>query len=381
MISANHKLSKPNNFCQRYERLDPVPATPGETSLLTCGGESGNNECNDDTDQTIPMQINEDQTSPIQVDRFPGNRNHEHRTSMRMDIIYVRDRQILAHHVPERDHSVNNFYSVEADSEEMSSLSAHYIPPSDLHENERVQDVQDPPVNAKHVVPCKFTNVPCASAPSTPKREGRRPKNTTDKHRHSDGHMESSEAFVEFQHRPLRSISHPSNPKPKMKVFITYAKDDKKHLARVLEMTHFLQIHIIAVAIDVKELRDLAIDKMGWLDNHFHGAHKVIVAISPEYFRTIGGNSGSWGDIKPADVFSEQGLNTLYIYKKMQIEHRNKRCQNERFMPVIFRQSNATMDHVPTWLQNTLVYTWPEHKKNIEMHAKGCYYYDSSLDY
>ena len=282
---------------------------------------------------------------------------------------------------------MNNCCPPDTDREEMSSLSAHYIPPSDLHENERVQDVQDPPtlkgyncVDTKHVVPCKFTNAPSSSAPSTPKGQGLRKKNTMHKHRHSDGNMESSAAFVEFQYRPLRSISHQNNPKSK-KVFITYAKDDKKHLECVLEMTHFLKSHNIAVAIDVKELRDLAIDKMGWLDKQFHGVHKVIVAISPEYFRTIGGNSGSRRDITPTDVFSEQGLNTLYIYKKMQIEHRNKRCQNERFMPVIFRQSNATMDHVPTWLQNTLVYYWPEHKKNIEMHTKGCYWYDGSLDY
>ena len=330
---------------------------------------------------------------PMEVGRFPGDRWHEHITSREIGGNCVEHRQILAQHVPDRDHHTHDFDPPDTDHMEMSCLSAGYIPPSDLHEPDRLlQGAQDLPtptgynsVDTKHVVPYKFPHDSSVSAPSTPKGQGRQKRNTKHKHRHSDGHMEASEDFVNFQHGPLRSISHPSNSKPKTKVFITYAKDDKKHLALVLEMAHFLKKHDIAVAIDVKELRDLAIDKMGWLDSHFHNVDKVIVAISPEYFRIIGGNSGSRRNTRPElqaeDVFSEQGLNTLYIYKKMQMEHRNKRCQNQRFMPVIFRQSKATMEHVPTWLQNTLVYTWPEHKKNIEMHAKGCYYYDSSLDF
>ena len=350
--------------------LDPVSATSGsETSFLTC--EAGNSECEDDKDETNSMRCG----------RFPGNRCHKHSTSREIGSNYVGHRQILAHHVPERDNM------------EMSCLLEHCIVPSDLHETEHLlQGDHDHPtstgynsVDTKHVVPYKFPHDSSVSAPSTPKGQCRQKKNTKHKHSHSDGHMLASEDFVNFQQGPLRSISHPSNSKPKTKVFITYAKDDKKHLALVLEMAHFLRKYDIAVAIDVKELRDLAIDKMGWLDSHFHNVDKVIVAISPEYFRIIGGNSGSTRNTRPElqaeDVFSEQGLNTLYIYKKMQIEYRNKRCQNERFMPVIFRQSKATMEHVPTWLQNTLVYTWPEHKKNIEMHAKGCYYYDSSLDF
>ena len=383
------QLPKTNILDQRYGRLDAMPATSSDTSFHTCEDGSGNSQYEDDKDQTIPMP----------VDRFPGNRCHEHRSTKDISGNGVGHHQIIARHVPKRDHPEDNFYPPDFDHMGMSSSPAHYIEPSDLHEGERCpRGTLDPPnhigynpkeattltgynsMDTKHAVPRKCTHITSASAPSSPKAKPRQKKNTMHKHRHSDGLVTSSEDFAKFQRRLLKpSLSHPSNPKPKTKVFITYANDDKKHLNCVLDMAHFLQEKNIAVAIDVKERRDMAIDKMGWLDGHFHGVHKVIVAISPEYFRTIGGNSGSM-TIRPEDVFSEQGLNTLYIYKKMQIELRNRRCQNERFMPVVFRESKATMDHVPTWLQNTLVYYWPEHVMDIVMHAKGCYWYDSSFD-
>ena len=226
-------------------------------------------------------------------------------------------------------------------------------------------------------------DVASISAPSTPQTTSGRRCRTSDgwpvqKHHSEIIYCREEGALHDLV---LRSNSvQDGGTARKPRVFITYANDGKKHVNRILKMAYYLMQHNIDVAIDVAEQKLFSQDKMGWIERRFRGADKVTVVISPEYFRVIGGNEVSWNNVSQDD-FSPHGLNTRYIHKLMQTEYLENRCRNNRFMPVVFTESGANRQHVPQWLDNTLIYNWPRHDKSLIMHVKDCYWYYDILDF
>uniref|UniRef100_UPI00398E881D E3 ubiquitin ligase TRAF3IP2-like isoform X2 n=1 Tax=Pristiophorus japonicus TaxID=55135 RepID=UPI00398E881D len=146
-------------------------------------------------------------------------------------------------------------------------------------------------------------------------------------------------------------------PREQRKVFVTYATDNDKHVEEVIKFVALLIRNGFETQIDMFEQHFRSINKIDWMERYINDkGYLIIIVISPKYYEAV--TSQNY-DIKN----DEHSLNTVFIYKQLQNEFIQNGSKNFRFVPIIF--PGAYMRHVPSWLQNTHVYKWPQQSQDI----------------
>uniref|UniRef100_A0A8C1PFQ1 E3 ubiquitin ligase TRAF3IP2 n=1 Tax=Cyprinus carpio TaxID=7962 RepID=A0A8C1PFQ1_CYPCA len=146
-------------------------------------------------------------------------------------------------------------------------------------------------------------------------------------------------------------------PQEQRKVFVTYEADSEEHLKEIIKFVSLLRNNGFDTHIDVFEQQLNSISKIDCMERYLNEKdYLIIIIISLRYYETISGmNTSVEGD--------ERTSNTVYIHKQLQSEFIQNGCRNYRFIPILF--PGAKKCYVPTWLQNTHVYSWPKDRDDI----------------
>ncbi|KAJ8246994.1 hypothetical protein GJAV_G00257570 [Gymnothorax javanicus] len=156
--------------------------------------------------------------------------------------------------------------------------------------------------------------------------------------------------------RPNTGLGAPL-PLEQRKVFVTYEADCEKHVNEIIKFVALLRHNGFDTRIDVFEQQFRSISKIDFMEKFINEKdYLIIIAISPKYYETVTGSLISLEN-------DERTLNTVYIHKQLQNEFIQNGCRNFRFIPILFPGGKKC--HVPTWLQNTHVYSWPKDRDDI----------------
>ncbi|XP_023256737.1 adapter protein CIKS-like isoform X1 [Seriola lalandi dorsalis] len=156
-----------------------------------------------------------------------------------------------------------------------------------------------------------------------------------------------AEASVSHPHERRRTISLPDECR---NIFITYSSDV---CSEMVPFVDFLTKQGFRPAIDIFDnpIRRMDINK--WKDSYLKDpSNLIIIAISPKYKADIEGC-----------VADSHALHNKYVHSMMQSEFIQQGSLNFRFIPVLFL--NASQKHVPSWLQNTRIYCWPQDTEDL----------------
>ncbi|KAJ8255960.1 hypothetical protein COCON_G00198240 [Conger conger] len=141
------------------------------------------------------------------------------------------------------------------------------------------------------------------------------------------------------------------------KVFVTYEADSDGHVNEIIKFVALLRHNGFNTRIDVFEQQFRSISKIDFMEEFISEKdYLIIIVISPKYYETVTGAHVSMEN-------DERTLNTVYIHKQLQNEFIQNGSRNFRFIPVLF--PGAKKCHVPTWLQNTHVYSWPRDRDDV----------------
>lgn len=139
-------------------------------------------------------------------------------------------------------------------------------------------------------------------------------------------------------------------------MFVSLADDSKYHIKEVLTMCNKLKEYGFEVKCDMMESLFLEqnINVNEWLDQCFTRAAFVIFCISPKYYQNIGADN-------PLEAHpNDNRFHTRYIFDRARTEFIQNNSINRRFLPVLFRNSNARNSHIPEFLRSTLKYVFPD---------------------
>ncbi|XP_066520472.1 E3 ubiquitin ligase TRAF3IP2 [Hoplias malabaricus] len=140
------------------------------------------------------------------------------------------------------------------------------------------------------------------------------------------------------------------------KVFVTYEADSEKHVKEVINFVALLRRNGFYTHIDMFEQQFRSISKIDFMERYIaEKDYLIIIIISPKYFEIVTNAS--------LCMENDETLNTVYIHKQLQNEFIQNGCKNFRFIPVLF--PGAKKCHVPTWLQNTHIFSWPRDRDDI----------------
>lgn len=140
------------------------------------------------------------------------------------------------------------------------------------------------------------------------------------------------------------------------KVFVTYEADDEQHVKEVINFVALLRHNGFYTHIDMFEQQFMSISKIDFMERYItEKDYLIIIIISPKYHEIVT-NASFYME-------NDETLNTVYIHKQLQNEFIQNGCRNFRFIPVLF--PGAKKCHVPAWLQNTHIFSWPRDRDDI----------------